>query len=56
MQVDQLKKIKRRKSTLEKDIKMLQNRSEKIPSVQQNKRVLKLKNLIKNNQSKLHYI
>ena len=34
MQVDQLKKIKRRKSTLEKDIKMLQNRSEKIPFVQ----------------------
>ena len=55
VQLDQLKKIKKTKSRLKRNIKMLQNKNKK-KILQQNKRMLKVKNFTKNTPSKLYHI
>ena len=53
--LDQLKKIKKTKSRLKRNTKMLQNKNKK-KILKQNKRMLKVKNFTKNTPSKLYHI
>ena len=56
VQLDQLKNVKRAKSRRKRNIKMLQQKAKKFLMYKQNKRMLKVKNIIKNTPFKFYHI
>ena len=54
IQLDQLKKIERTKSRYKRNIKCYQKEVKKFPMYKENKKMLRVKNVIKNTLSKLH--